>query len=217
MTPRTYTGVFVAEGTSDLPLADVVEALFLDRGTILSLSTPDFSLLPTRVNKDVASRLTAIRELVRGEPDVLVVHRDADNAGAGARLKEISDAVASCGLSCELVPLIPIRMTEAWLLIDETAIRTVAGNPRGRADLNLPKHHEVERLADPKAVLKRALLDAANVTGRRRTRLDRRFDENRRLLLERLDTTGPLSRLTSWGNLNAAVDSVVATWKSRRA
>lgn len=90
MSRRTCAGLFVAEGTSDLPLADLVEALFLDRGVRLSLSRPDFSLLPEKVNKDVGSRLLAGRQLLRQRVDVVVVHRDADAAGIRARMTERS-------------------------------------------------------------------------------------------------------------------------------
>lgn len=56
MTAVVHHGLFVAEGTSDAPLADVVVSLFLDRDVVVNLSRPDFSLLP-RVEKDVRSRL----------------------------------------------------------------------------------------------------------------------------------------------------------------
>jgi hypothetical protein len=45
-------------------------------------------------------------------------------------------------------------MTEAWLLIDEKAIREAAGNPKGRQPLNLPKPSKTEELSDPKETLK---------------------------------------------------------------
>jgi hypothetical protein len=44
-------------------------------------------------------------------------------------------------------------MTEAWLLIDETALRTAAGAPGGRQIVNLPPSRELESLADPKTLL----------------------------------------------------------------
>ena len=62
-------------------------------------------------------------------------------------------------------------MTEAWLLSDELAIRTAAGNPNGREDLNLPELHRIEELADPKAVLHGALTAASGLNARRRQRL----------------------------------------------
>jgi hypothetical protein len=52
---RTYRGLFVAEGTSDMPLAELVESLFFDRGIEVTISRPDFGLLG-RVSKDVQSK-----------------------------------------------------------------------------------------------------------------------------------------------------------------
>lgn len=78
MTDHTYSGLFISEGTSDLPLADLVEALFIDRGVSLFLSRPDFTLRK-RVSKDVRSRIEAGLLLTGGPVDVVVVHRDADN------------------------------------------------------------------------------------------------------------------------------------------
>jgi hypothetical protein len=53
-----------------------------------------------------------------------------------------------------VVCVIPVKMTEAWLLIDEKAIREAAGNPKGRQPLNLPKPSKTEELSDPKETLK---------------------------------------------------------------
>jgi hypothetical protein len=210
MTRRLRTGLFLAEGSSDAPLADIIETLFLERNVQLSLTRPDFALLP-KVRKDVASRLDASMRMLAGTVDVVVVHRDADGAGPQARRQEIEAAARRSQVGRLLVPVIPVRMTEAWLLLDEGAIRMVAGNPSGRSALSLPKLHEAERLSDPKSTLQRALADAASVTGRRRERLDRRFSENRRQLLERLDLRGPVSGLPSWCDLLKAVDAAVAT------
>jgi hypothetical protein len=103
------------------------------------------------------------------------VHRDADNAGAEARRSEILAAAGLVDGSARVVPVIPIRMTEAWLLLDEMNIRVVAGNPRGKESLDLPKLHEVENLADPKELLSECLLRAAGAAGRRRERVAKRF------------------------------------------
>jgi hypothetical protein len=209
MTQAVLTGLFVAEGSSDAPLADIVETLFLERDVQLSLTRPDFALLP-KVPKDIASRLEASMKMLGRSVDVVVVHRDADGAGPLARQQEIELAARRTRVGRLLVPVIPVRMTEAWLLLDEAAIRRVAGNPSGRAALSLPKPRDVERLADPKSTLRQALIDAASVTGRRRERLDRRFSENRRQLLQRLDHRGPVADLQSWCELIDAIDTAVA-------
>lgn len=40
MSMRSRTGLFVSEGSSDLPLADLVESLFVARGVTVHLSKP---------------------------------------------------------------------------------------------------------------------------------------------------------------------------------
>ncbi|MEC3974635.1 hypothetical protein [Amycolatopsis sp. H20-H5] len=105
----------------------------------------------------------------------------------------------------------PIRMTEAWLLLDESSIRQVAGNPRARHPLHLPKLHEIEKLADPKDLLKCALLAASASTGRRREREAQRFNQQRRQLLERLDHDGPIVKLSSWQRLITDIEVAAAS------
>ena len=208
--PTLHSGVFVAEGSSDGPLADIVELLFLRNGVHVNLSRPDFTQL--KVSKDVGSRVEASRKLVGTDVDLVVVHRDADNVGHDARLVEIDHAVSRVMDEAQLVPVVPVRMTEAWLLLDEAAIRHVAGNPNGRNRLPLPKRKEAERVADPKALLAECLLTAANVTGRKRDRLAKRFGQSRRQLLERLDPDGPVVELQSWKHLVAVVAKVASAW-----
>ncbi|MBB5115391.1 DUF4276 family protein [Micromonospora echinospora] len=213
MSSRTYSGLFIAEGSSDQPLAEHIQLLFYERGVELMLSSPEFERLSSKVTKDVESRIAAGLALNHDPVDLIVVHRDADNAGYQTRLHEITTAYAATPSQAALIPVIPVRMTEAWLLLDETAIRQVAGNPRGRTNLGLPKVHEVESISDPKARLADCILRAADETGRRRDVVKARFNEHRRQLLDRLEPSGPLGRLESWKRLTHAVDQVVKGWK----
>ncbi|HWE91972.1 MAG TPA: hypothetical protein VG317_21090 [Pseudonocardiaceae bacterium] len=104
-------------------------------------------------------------------------------------------------------------MTEAWLLLDESAIREVAGNPRSRIDLCLPKPHEVESRSNPKKILSDILLLAADATGRRRKDFEKRFSNHRKQLLERLDPHGPIAKLRSWQALIADIDATATKWR----
>jgi hypothetical protein len=53
-----------------------------------------------------------------------------------------------------LVPVVPVRETEAWLLADGDALRTALGVQWTDAQLGLPKHpKDVERIMDPKKIL----------------------------------------------------------------
>lgn len=209
MTGRTLSGLFVGEGSSDAPLAELVELLFLDRGVDLDLSTPDFARLANRVGSALDKKLPAGLELVRKPVDLIVVHRDCDTVRPEDRLREMREALEHVGSTATLLPVIPVRMTEAWLLLDECAIRTVAGNPNGRNPLDLPAPREVERRADPKGILRKALLDASATTGRRRASIDRRFPSHRKALLEGLDRFGPVTGLESWKDLVTGVEGVV--------
>jgi hypothetical protein len=58
-------------------------------------------------------------------------------------------------------------MTEAWLLADETAIRSAAGNPNGTAKLSLPDIRRLEDVPHPKAELHSALRTASGLNTRR--------------------------------------------------
>jgi hypothetical protein len=211
MNSRAFAGLFVAEGSSDAPLAAIVESLFLERGFIVRLSAPDFGRLE-RTPKDVRSRISAGLALLGDGADVVVVHRDADGIGPNARRTEIETAVQEVGQEFALVPVIPIRMTEAWLLLDEPAIRQVAGNPNGRMTLGLPTLREVERIADPKTYLRDCLLTASGAAGRRREMLRNRFPQHRRQLLERLDPKGKVTSLKAWQALVDSIDQVAAHW-----
>jgi len=85
---------------------------------------------------------------------LLFVHRDAEAEPYAKREEEIHLAWNSAGFqSNSMVPVIPVRMTEAWLLFDKSSLRQAAGCPKGRTPIELPKAAAVERLADPKAFL----------------------------------------------------------------
>jgi hypothetical protein len=99
--------------------------------------------------------------------DLLFVHRDADRVGHDFRREEIIRGLDAADIDVASVCVVPVRMTETWLLIDEVAIREAAGRPRGRAVLNLPQLRRLEEEANPKAALHQALRDASELRGRR--------------------------------------------------
>jgi len=108
------------------------------------------------------------------------------------RLDEIRRAASEI----EKVPIVPVRMQEAWLLFDEQAIRKAAGNPGGRIVLTLPPLARLESLADPKKILHDLLLEATEHQGRRR----KRFHPSRAALRlgEILEDFSPLRALPAF-------------------
>jgi hypothetical protein len=198
--------LFLCEGTSDEGIALHIDRLAGERGLEVLTTTPDLGRLGHRVGKSIDDKLRAIAKL-DGEYDLVVVHRDADNAGPEARYREIERGVRAASLAAPHAAVVPVRMTEAWLVLDEGPIRRVAGNPHGRAPLGLPAHNEAERKADPKTILRDALATASGATGRRLSIFNSRFPHHRRQLLEDLDPAGPVARLQSWRRF---VESVAA-------
>lgn len=50
------------------------------------------------------------------------MHRDADSKGLKARRQEIQDACVGIFDPEAVIPVVPVKMLETWLLVDMTAI-----------------------------------------------------------------------------------------------
>ena len=125
----TYT--LYADGRSDEVLIPLLTwSLRRLQVTPVTAQFVDFDRLPRR-DSDKA-RLEMILDLY--PCDLLFVHRDAESQPHETRRAEIAAAVNEIGV--RHVPVVPVRMTEAWLLTDEKAIRSAAGNLRGTEELN---------------------------------------------------------------------------------
>lgn len=189
--------LYLCEGTSDQGIARHIERLAAEAGVTVIVSTPDFSLLPRKPGAGIVGRLEAAARL-GGSYDLVAVHRDADRERPQVRVAEIQEAMNSCWPHLPVVPVVPVTMMEAWLLLDERAIRQVAGNPSGRVPLDVPKAKNVESIADPKQRLKDVLARASEETGRRLQRFQSRFPQNRARLLEMLRSDGAVADVPSW-------------------
>ncbi len=120
---------------------------------------------------------------------LLFVHRDAEAIPWKSRRREIPTRKG-------VVAVVPVRMTEAWLLIDEAAIRSAAGNPNGQVRLGIPGISRLESVADPKGLLRSLLVTASEATGRRRERFERSSAVAR--LAEQIQDYSPLMRLPAF-------------------
>lgn len=199
-------GLFLMDGSSDAPIARHLEELCSREGASVRISAPDLTRLSKPPGFSVEARLRAALELDPGH-SLVFVHRDAESQPPADRVAEIQAAMKSAGGSRPCVPVIPIRMTEAWLLLDEGAIRAVAGKPYSTIGLGIPK--DVEKIADPKDALRDVLVKASGASGRRLTRFKQRFPEHRRQLLERLDLDGPVTKLSAWAALVESIQSAI--------
>jgi hypothetical protein len=138
-----------------------------------------------------------VRALYEYPCDVLFVHRDAEREPREKRLAEIRRAADEAGVPV-FVPVVPVRMTEAWFLIDERAIRQAAGNPNGEAALQLPKVASLEKVPDPKKLLRDSLIRASEKTGRRLQQFERDLGERAQRVAELIEDFSPLRQLAAF-------------------
>ena len=136
--------------------------------------------------------------------DLLFVHRDAEKGTHDERIAEI-DAALDRGSSIAHVPVMPVRMMEAWFLFDENAIRRAAGNPAGGIALSLPAARSVERLPDPKEALEHLLRTASELSGRRKLRMG----PTKHRVAELITDYSPLRQLAAFSALESQLVSVL--------
>ncbi|MFE9332593.1 hypothetical protein, partial [Streptomyces sp. NPDC006925] len=121
----------------------------------------DYSGVVTGERFTVAPRDSVVREVsdLLRYFDLVMLHHDHNERG---KVEAVREELA--GDASRIVPLVPVRETEAWMLTDPEALREAA--PTRDTAWQVP--HDVEKVADPKAVLNDAL-------GRRRD-AERDFD-----------------------------------------
>jgi hypothetical protein len=99
--------------------------------------------------------------------DIIFIHRDAENQSFAFREEEIKQAIFNSEIQIPFVCIVPVKMQEAWLLIEEDAIRAAAANPNGSIKLKLPPIGELENITHPKDILHSLLKQASELSGRR--------------------------------------------------
>lgn len=157
---QIITSGLIADGTSDRAL---IPLLRLVMQTHLNLPFEDPQLIQFEEN-DLKSKVH--NALSNYTLDILFIHRDAENESWQNRQQEISGAIPP-NATGNIVSVIPIKMTEAWLLTDEKAIRSAVGNVTSTASLNIPKISKLESCS-AKKVLFDALTFASEYGAQRR-------------------------------------------------
>ena len=158
----------LSDGSSDRALIPVLRWVLRAQGvnTAIQAEWADLRRLPDPP-KLLADKVLSAIELY--PCDLLFIHRDAERNARDSRIEEIENALTETRVRDKIavVSVVPIRMHEAWLLFDESAIRRAAGNPNGTQLLNLPRIQVVERVPDPKEDLYDLLRQASGLSGRR--------------------------------------------------
>lgn len=196
--------VLLSDGSSDNALVPLLT-------WILRQNLPRYAIQPQwadlrplrRPPKNLAERIQACKELY--DFDLLFVHRDAESQPRQLRVAEIQAAVAKAGVDPMPVVccVVPVRMQEAWLLFDESAIRKASGNPRGTIPLDIPLLSCLEQEPDPKSLLHRLLRESSGLSARRKKHLDVAVRVHRVPVF--IADFSPLRALNAFGALEADI------------
>jgi hypothetical protein len=159
----------LADGSSDTALLPILQWTMKEhiRNAAMQCVWADLRRIP-RPPRELWDKICTAVELYPCH--ILFIHRDAEGQVSERRYEEIMGAMVIAqrkGLAIPHICIVPIRMQEAWLLLDEAAIRKASGNPNGRMPLVLPSVRSIESIRDPKGLLYQHLRDVSGLHGRR--------------------------------------------------
>ena len=169
---------FTVEGTTDERfLSNIIrktyENLVFECSSDIEVHSPEF------LETDSTDFIAGI-EALAVEYDffhVICVHCDADSKDAtrvlSNKINPAFDAVRRNINACKnLVAVVPVRMTEAWMMCDLDLLKQKIGTSMSNADLNLPeKVHQIERIANPKHTINETIRLSQTEISRRRRKL----------------------------------------------
>jgi hypothetical protein len=165
----------VSDGSSDALLLPILEWLLVYLGVPCPLDGKWADLRPIRFNRPQTLEHKILKAVEIFPCELLFVHRDAEKIPRKQRAREIQNAASRAFRNLPSPPFIcvvPVRMQEAWLLLDKEAIRKAAGNPYGRMTLELPSLSKIESVPDPKRILYQCLRTASGLNKRRVKKFD---------------------------------------------
>lgn len=141
--------------------------------------------------------------------DLLFIHRDAEGEPYEMRVNEIRRAITqlTSSISIPTVCIVPVRMTEAWLLFDISALRKAASNPNGSIALQLPDIRRLEHESDPKDVLHELLRQASGLSSRRLKKFSASDCTHR--VSDLIDDFSPLRILPAFAALESELRDVI--------
>lgn len=204
----------LCDGSSDAALLPILDWLLIENGVNKPIQSQWADLRRLRQPpKELSERIRVALEFY--PCDLLFIHRDAERLSYAERAGEIRNALTKIAEHHPPpnVYVIPVRMTEAWLLFDESAIRFAAGNRSGQNPLHLPNVNMLENLPDPKADLYSLIREASNLQGRRLKRLNP--GERVRRITTYVNNFVPLRALDAFRNLEADIVEFVRVYVSK--
>ena len=123
---------------------------------------------------------------------LIFLHRDSESLTLDERLGEFEPVERQ-----DVVPVVPVRMSEAWLLFDSSAIARAAGSRTPQ--VAVPPVGQLENIVNPKELLDDLLFRAAGApTGRRGRNFRRSIARRRVSVADHIEDYGPLENLAAF-------------------
>lgn len=206
MNELKYT--LIADGSSDMTLLRIIKWSLDDLYPKLS---NDGSFADFRNIQEPPKRLAdKVRTAKLYYPfDILFVHRDAESTNSRLitqRCQEVNAELQEEDID-KTICIVPIKMMETWLLIDEVAIKKAAGNRNYRGSINLPSLRILERESQPKELLHTLLREASGKKGRNLKKFN--IDKAVHLVAENIEDFSPLRNLVAFRVFEEELKSVV--------
>lgn len=100
--------------------------------------------------------------------DIVFIHRDGETTNSKIVEKRRLEVLNELGEFefRRVICVVPIKMMESWLLIDNEAIKKAAGNRSFSGEMNLPLLKNIEKENQPKLLLHTLLTTASGLKGR---------------------------------------------------
>lgn len=195
--PLRYT--LVSDGQSDRALLPIIDWVLQSVPAVAQRGFAGQHAASTVLRRASGLRGKIDRALHYYPCDLLFVHRDTEASDEKIwqhRCAEIERAMQ--GLATPYVCVVPMRMTEAWLLIDADAIRRAAGNSHSQDPLALPPLRRLEQESDPKALLHELLIAASEKQGRRLGQFKQDLSSRHARVAEFITDFSPLRNLSAF-------------------
>ncbi|MCY7275921.1 MAG: hypothetical protein LH702_19840 [Phormidesmis sp. CAN_BIN44] len=206
----------LSDGSSDKALISILDWLLQTHLNNLAIQSQwaDLRRVEKSLRDTFEKRIGLSLELYPCE--LLFIHRDAERDSHEVRVNEIRTALTQVAsfVSVPTVCVVPVRMTEAWLLFDTSALRKAASNPNGSITLQLPDIRKLEHEPDPKRVLHEILRQASDLSSRRLKRFSANDCTHR--VSELINDFSPLRILPAFVALESELEDVIKKqrWES---
>ncbi len=169
---------YTTEGSTDERfLGNIIEktfeALLYDSNTEIEIHQPVHILEKGDTFKEKIKKVASKHNYFH----VICVHCDSDylttETVLNNKINPAFELVKSTRGTCKnLVAIIPVQMTEAWMLADIDLFLEEINSDKTCEELNLPsKTHQIEKISDPKRRIEEAIRIAQSNISKRRNKL----------------------------------------------